>query len=143
MNTIKGLLLSTLLISGAVAAQSTSQRALYFDCGDRKVTVYQESGVVALNGNKMDDTEFKRGVDGYVINFAEYAAAGGSRTAYSLWFKTDMNKKQMPGLIHQWLDADSNPRHKAEIDACDTPTQIAAGAPKPSMLELLAEDAAG
>lgn len=143
MKNIKRFLISALLISVPTVGQSTSLRALNFDCGTRKVIVYQDSGMVALNGNKMDDVEFKKGVEGYIVNFAEYAAAGGSRTAYSLWFKPDLTKAQMPALIHQWLNADSKPRKEAEVDACSSPTQIVADNPKPSMLELIAEDAEG
>lgn len=127
-------------LTSPLVVHATSHPAFLFDCGKYKVTAYKDIPAVTLNGSKMDDYQVKHNNQTPVISFSEYAAAGGSRTNYELWV---LSEAGVPALGHQWVNADNRPKHKTQVEFCKPVQETSAEEPGQSMLEMLAEDAAG
>lgn len=136
----KKVLTALAFLFAPLAVQATSHPATLYTCGQFKVVAYKDIPVVTLNGTKMDDYQIKQTQQTPVISFAEYAAAGGSRTNYELHI---LSEAAVPALAHQWVDADSRPKRKIQVEMCVPPADVAAGEPGQSMMEILREEAAG
>lgn len=136
----KKVLAALALLCSPLAAHATSHTATLYTCGKFKVIAYKDIPAVTLNGTKMDDYQVKQTQQTPVIAFSEYAPAGGSRTNYELHI---LSEAAVPALAHQWVDADSRPKHKIQVEMCEPPTTTTAGDPGQSMLEILREEAAG
>ncbi|QFH68122.1 hypothetical protein FR773_26195 (plasmid) [Leclercia adecarboxylata] len=128
------------LLCSPLASHATSHPAMLYTCGQFKVVAYKDIPAVTLNGSKMDDYQVKQTPQTPVISFSEYAAAGGSRTNYELHI---LSEAAVPALAHQWVDADSRPKRKIQVEMCSLPTDATAGDPGQSMMEILREEAEG
>lgn len=138
--TYKKALAALVLLSSPLAVNATSHPAALFECGKFKVIAYQDIPVVTLNGSKMDDYNVKQTQQTPVISFSEYAPAGGSRTNYELHI---LSEAAVPALAHQWVDADSRPKRKIQVEMCSPAKATNAEDPGQSMMEILREEAAG
>ncbi len=136
----KKVLAALVLLCSPLAVNATSHPATLYTCGKFKVIAYNDIPAVTLNGTKMDDYQVKQTQQTPVIAFTEYAPAGGSRTKYELHI---VSEATVPALAHQWVDADSRPKRKIQVEMCVPPTTTTAGDPGQSMLEILREEGAG